>query len=57
MEKRTSKRIQVLRARLLTLRQHLAGAKQQCDDPDEVVRLEQEISAAATQLERLVSLR
>lgn len=53
MDKKAKKRIDVLHQRLATLRQKLAGAKAQLDDPEEVRRLEQEIAAAEAEAARL----
>jgi hypothetical protein len=53
MDKKIKKKIEVLHARLQTLRQQLSGAKKQRDEPDEVKRLEQEIAAAEAELEKL----
>ena len=53
MDKKAKKRIDVLQQRLKKLRQQLSGAKQQMDDPDEVVRLEQQINEAESELQKL----
>ena len=53
MDKKVKKRIGVIHQRLQKLRQQLAGAKKQVDDPDEPARLEKEISALETELESL----
>ncbi len=53
MDKKAKKKIDVLRERLTKLRQQLAGAKKQMDDPADVERLEKEIKAAETELEKL----
>ena len=45
MDKKAKKRMEVLRTRTQKLKQQLAGAKQQDDEPGEVERLENEISA------------
>jgi cob(I)alamin adenosyltransferase len=50
MDKKAKKRIDVLQQKLQKLKQQLAGAKQQPDDPDDVVRLEKEIAAAEKEL-------
>lgn len=50
MDKKAKKRIAVLRTRLQKLERMLAGAKQQCDDPEEVKDLEQQISRAREEL-------
>ena len=44
MDKKTKKRITVLRTRLGKLQQMLAGTKQQCDSPEEIPELEDQIA-------------
>jgi hypothetical protein len=53
MDKKAKKRIEVLHQKLPKLRQLLAGAKQQPDDPGEQKRLEAEIAAAEAELHQL----
>jgi predicted nucleic acid-binding Zn-ribbon protein len=53
MDKKAKKRIDLLNDRLQKLRQQLAGAKKQMDDPAEVRRLEQEIATAESELAKL----
>ena len=53
MDKKALKRIDVLQTKLQKLRQQLAGAKQQMDEPDDVRRIEKEITDAAAELEKL----
>ena len=53
LDKKSKKRIAVLRERLQKLEKMLAGAKQQCDDPDEVKELEDAISRARDELAKL----
>lgn len=53
MDKKAKKRIEVLRQKLTKLQQQLAGAKQQPDDPQDIVRLQQEIAAVEAELTRL----
>ena len=43
MDKKTKKKLEILNQKLQQLRQRLAGAKQQNDDPGEIQRLEAEI--------------
>ena len=43
MDKKAKKRIDVLSLRITTLRQQLAGARKQMDDPDEVKNLEKTV--------------
>ncbi len=53
MDKKAKKKVEVLRDRLTKLRQQLAGAKKQMDDPDEVQRIERDIAQATAELEKL----
>jgi hypothetical protein len=52
MDKRQKKRIQMLHQRAQNLRQQLAGARRQMDDPAEVKALEQQIAATEAELEK-----
>lgn len=53
MDKKSKKKFDVLNQRLRKLRQQLAGAKKQMDEPDEVQRLEGEISRDEEEAKRL----
>jgi hypothetical protein len=53
MDKKAKKKQDVLRQRVQKLQQQLAGARKQMDDPDEVRRLEQELAAASSELEKI----
>jgi hypothetical protein len=53
MDKKAKKRIDVLRQRLVQLRQKLAGAKAQLDDPEEVRRLERDVAEAEAEVAKL----
>jgi DNA-binding FrmR family transcriptional regulator len=53
MDKKAKKKQDVLRQRVQKLQQQLAGARKQMDDPEEVRRLEQELSAASGELEKI----
>jgi hypothetical protein len=53
VDKKAKKKQDVLRQRLQKLQQQLAGARKQMDDPDEVRRLEADIAAAKTELDKL----
>jgi DNA-binding FrmR family transcriptional regulator len=53
MDKKAKKRIDVLNPKLQKLRMQLSGAKQQLDDPEEVRRLEVEIAAVESELQKL----
>jgi peptidoglycan hydrolase CwlO-like protein len=55
MDKKAQKRIEVLRKKIAELQPRLAGAKKQMDDPDEVRRLEAELSSAQAEIEKLKS--
>jgi hypothetical protein len=55
MDKKAKKKIDVLHQRLQQLRQKLAGAKAQLDDPEEVRRLEQDVAAAEAEITKLKS--
>lgn len=43
MDKKAKKRFDVINKKLQTLRPRLSGAKQQADDPQEIIDLENEI--------------
>lgn len=53
MDKKAKKRIDLLNLRLQKLRQQLAGARKQMDDPADVTRLEREIEQVSSEMERL----
>jgi hypothetical protein len=53
MDKRDKKRSDVLKQRLVKLRQLLAAAKQQPDDVDEIRDLEKQIADATAELAKL----
>ena len=53
MDKKAKKRIDVLNTRITTLRQQLAGARKQMDDPQEVQNLEQQLTAAEAELAKV----
>jgi hypothetical protein len=53
MDKKAKKRIDLLQQKLQKLRQQLAGAKKQPDEPQEVKRLESEIAATEAELRKL----
>jgi len=55
MDKKAKKRIDVLQERLTRLRQQLAGARKQPDDPADVPRLEKEIAEVTAELAKLKS--
>ena len=53
LDKRQKKQIDVAKKKLATLRQQLAGAKKQMDDPDEVRRLEREIKTQEETIQKI----
>jgi hypothetical protein len=53
MDKKAKKRIDLLQQKLQKLRQQLAGAKRQLDEPQEVKRLESDITAIEAELSKL----
>jgi archaellum component FlaC len=53
MDKKAKKRIDLLQPKLQKMRQQLAGAKKQLDEPEEVNRLESEIAAVEAELRKL----
>jgi uncharacterized membrane protein len=53
MDKKAKKRIELLHQKLQKLRQQLAGAKKQPDEPQDIKRLETEIAAAESELRKL----
>jgi hypothetical protein len=53
MDKKAKKRIDLLHKKVGDLRQRLAGAKKQMDDPQEVRQLEADIAAAQAEIEKL----
>jgi hypothetical protein len=53
MDGRAKKRLEVIKQKLQLLRQKLAGAKRQDDEPGEVKKLEQEIAALEAEAAKL----
>jgi hypothetical protein len=53
MDKKAKKRIDLLQQRLQKLRQQLAGARKQPDEPGDIHRLEKEIAEADAELAKL----
>ena len=53
MDKKAKKRLEVLRKRQEKLRQQIAGARDQMDDPAELAALEQEMANVLEEIERL----
>jgi cob(I)alamin adenosyltransferase len=53
MDGKAKKRLEVIRQKLLLLKQKLAGAKKQDDEPGEVQSLEREIAALEAEATKL----
>ncbi|MDA1052119.1 MAG: hypothetical protein O3C40_16790 [Planctomycetota bacterium] len=53
MDKKSRKRIDICNQKLQTLRQQVAGAKAQDDEPGEVERLEAEIASLEAEVQKL----
>lgn len=53
MDTKAKKRVEVLQQRLPKLRQLLAAAKEQPDDPDEIVRLQKEVDSVQAEITKL----
>ena len=53
MDGRAKKRLEVIKQKLQLLRQQLAGAKRQDDEPGEVRKLEQEIATLEAEATKL----
>jgi DNA-binding FrmR family transcriptional regulator len=53
MDKKVKKKTHVLQQRIQTLRQQLAGARKQMDDPAELKSIEQQLAAAEAELAKV----
>jgi hypothetical protein len=53
MDKKSKKKLAIINQRLQVLRQKLAGARKQDDEPGEVDRLETEIAELETEVQQL----
>ena len=53
MDKKAKKKIQALNQRVQKLRQQVAGAKKQLDDPAELELLEQRLATAEAELAKI----
>ena len=53
MDKKAKKKIQTLNQRIQKLRQQLAGARKQMDDPAELKGLEEQLAAAEAKLSKV----
>lgn len=54
MDKKTQKRVTILRQHLQQLQQRLAGAKKQNDEPDELAQIEREVHKTQAELKDLL---
>ena len=55
LDRRSKKRLEVLRHRLQKLQQQLTGAKQQEDEPGEAARIEKEIEEVRAETQKIKS--
>ncbi len=55
MDKKAKKKIQALNERIQKLRQQLAGARKQTDDPGELKALERQVADAEAEVAKLKS--
>lgn len=55
MDKKSQKRIDLLRKKINDMQQRLAGARKQMDDEAEVRQLEADLTAAKEEIEKLKS--
>jgi uncharacterized small protein (DUF1192 family) len=53
LDKKAKKRIDVLRQKIQKLQLQLAGTRQQEDEPGEVAKLEADIAAAQSEIDKL----
>ena len=53
MDKKSKKRLEVLRQKVEKTQKLIAAAKQQTDDPDEVAQLETQIAEYKSEIEKL----
>jgi hypothetical protein len=53
MDKKAKKRIELLHKKIADLKQRLAGARKQMDDPREVEQIESDLAAAEKEIEKL----
>jgi hypothetical protein len=53
MDKKDKKKTQILHQRIQNLRQQLAGAKKQMDDPQEVESLQRQLASAEAELAKM----
>ena len=55
MDKKQKKRLDILNTRITKLREQLAGARKQMDDPQEVKNLEKQLTEAEAELAKIKS--
>ncbi len=55
LDRKSKKRLEVLRHRLQKLQQQLTGAKQQEDEPGEAARFEKEIEEVRAEMQKIKS--
>ena len=55
MDKKQKKRLDILNTRITKLREQLAGARKQMDDPQEVKNLEKQLMEAEAELAKIKS--
>lgn len=53
MDKKTKKRLEVLRQKIEKTQKLIAAAKQQTDEPDEIVKLEEQLAQLKAEVESL----
>ena len=53
LNKKQKKQLDIEQHKLAQLRSQLSGARRQVDDPQDIVRLEQEIAAVTARIEKL----
>ena len=53
MDKKQKKRLEVLKKKMQTLNQKLAGVKAQADEPGEIEAVEQEIAKTREEIEKI----
>ena len=53
MDKKQKKRLDILNTRITKLREQLAGARKQMDDPQEVKNLEKQLTEAEAELAKI----
>ncbi len=54
MDKKTKKKVEKLRKNIQAMKNRLAGARQQDDEPGEIAKLEADIEAAQQEVDKLL---